>query len=287
MLLEEDEVVEKEDLREGCSLRTSSSGSVPSLEFDADDPGGDGSSGGPSTPRSLRSCKSNGNLHSGGGGGGGGRAKERSVPKGEDVSLLHPLAEPAAEESPEPAEVFVAPVKKKAPPARTFTSNLTLSLRALRFPWSAINPPAENPLLFPWTATRPLSPEQEVRYLNPTPATFEEQELPFQLALHAPHLVSSASALGGSTPMRTFALCSRSSEAGRLRGGGGGGGGGGRPREPRENGDFLRVVVLEMNMRREGKLERASGRARMWLPPRREGKESKGGGRRWVGLSAY
>lgn len=42
-----------------------------------------------------------------------------------------------------------------------------------------------------------------------------------------------------------------------------------RQREPRENSDFLRVVVLEMNMRRIGKLEETiGGRARIWLPPR-------------------
>ena len=43
-----------------------------------------------------------------------------------------------------------------------------------------------------------------------------------------------------------------------------------RPREPRENSDFLRVIVLEMNMRREGKLsDTAPGRARFVLPPRK------------------
>lgn len=43
-----------------------------------------------------------------------------------------------------------------------------------------------------------------------------------------------------------------------------------RQREPRENSDFLRVIVLEMNMRREGKLDsRGVGRARVWLPPRK------------------
>ena len=42
-----------------------------------------------------------------------------------------------------------------------------------------------------------------------------------------------------------------------------------RPREPRENGDFLRIIVLEMNMRKAGKLgDAASGKARIWLPPR-------------------
>jgi hypothetical protein len=40
-----------------------------------------------------------------------------------------------------------------------------------------------------------------------------------------------------------------------------------RPREPRENRDFLRVFVAEMNMRRIGKLEESAvGRAKLWLP---------------------
>lgn len=43
-----------------------------------------------------------------------------------------------------------------------------------------------------------------------------------------------------------------------------------RQREPRENSDFLRVVVLEMNMRRSGKLRNdIPPRARVWLPPRK------------------
>lgn len=42
-----------------------------------------------------------------------------------------------------------------------------------------------------------------------------------------------------------------------------------RPREIRENGDFLRVIVLEMNMRRGGKLsDTAHGKAKLVLPPR-------------------
>ena len=61
-----------------------------------------------------------------------------------------------------------------------------------------------------------------------------------------------------------------------------------RQREPRENSDFLRVVVLEMNMRREGKLEH--GRAKICLPPRQATVPSEEGERvpkRWVGVSAY
>ncbi|KAB8068427.1 hypothetical protein BDV29DRAFT_162385 [Aspergillus leporis] len=43
-----------------------------------------------------------------------------------------------------------------------------------------------------------------------------------------------------------------------------------RQREPRENSDFLRMVVLEMNMRRSGKLrDDIPTRARVWLPPRK------------------
>jgi hypothetical protein len=68
---------------------------------------------------------------------------------------------------------------------------------------------------------------------------------------------------------------------------------GGRQREPRENGDFLRVIVLEMNMRRSGKLDpKAPGRARVWLPPRKSAPENVGGTvqkktapSRWVGVS--
>lgn len=43
-----------------------------------------------------------------------------------------------------------------------------------------------------------------------------------------------------------------------------------RQREPRENSDFLRMAVLEMNMKRSGKLrDDIPSRARIWLPPRR------------------
>ncbi|KAI9856511.1 MAG: hypothetical protein M1813_008889 [Trichoglossum hirsutum] len=42
-----------------------------------------------------------------------------------------------------------------------------------------------------------------------------------------------------------------------------------RQREVRENSDFLRVIVLEMNMRKEGKLsDKAQGKAKFVLPPR-------------------
>ncbi|KAI7704710.1 hypothetical protein KC322_g6573 [Hortaea werneckii] len=141
------------------------------------------------------------------------------------------------------------------------------------------------------------------------PLTFEEQEAPFQQALHAPYLAEAAE-VGEALPSIQMQTYSRygaggnnrrgkstpaarrntggavgvpsqtdaASEAGRAlsgestggNGDAGLGGGSGifRHREPRENSNFLRVVVLEMNMRREGKLE--SGRARIWLPPRQQ-----------------
>lgn len=56
-----------------------------------------------------------------------------------------------------------------------------------------------------------------------------------------------------------------------------------RPREIRENGDFLRVIVLEMNMRRRGKLsDTAHGKAKIALPPRQPYKyRVLGDARRW------
>lgn len=81
-------------------------------------------------------------------------------------------------------------------------------------------------------------------------------------------------------------------EASALLAGSGMEGKGVRQREPRENSDFLRVIVLEMNMRRTGKLDaKAGGRARVWLPPRRHSGNPEVGAERgrvpvrWVGVS--
>lgn len=71
-----------------------------------------------------------------------------------------------------------------------------------------------------------------------------------------------------------------------------------KQREPRENSDFLRVIVLEMNMRRSGQLgDGAPGKARMSLPARlpskKEGESIESGmakegvPRRWVAVDAY
>ncbi|KAL9122509.1 MAG: hypothetical protein Q9187_000927 [Circinaria calcarea] len=62
-----------------------------------------------------------------------------------------------------------------------------------------------------------------------------------------------------------------------------------RQREPRENSNFLRVIVLEMNMRKAGKMEEAApGKARIWLPPRQSARheqpELSSIPRRWSGI---
>ncbi|KAI4134373.1 MAG: hypothetical protein LQ347_001574 [Umbilicaria vellea] len=64
-----------------------------------------------------------------------------------------------------------------------------------------------------------------------------------------------------------------------------------RQREPRENCDFLRVIVLEMNMRRSGKMsESVPGKARLWLKPRqierRQERDNHGIPQRWIGIPA-
>lgn len=130
--------------------------------------------------------------------------------------------------------------------------------------------------------------------MNPMPLTFEEQEAPFQLALHAPYLAERTEGVS-TIQMQTYSRTRRKSankrsgpdpqsEAGRALLGATGV----RQREVRENSDFLRIVVMEMNMRREGKLE--TGRAKIWLPPREVSPVRERIGKvpeRWVGQSAY
>lgn len=69
-----------------------------------------------------------------------------------------------------------------------------------------------------------------------------------------------------------------------------------RVREPRENRDFLRVFVCEMQMRKNGKLREdlSLGRARLWLPPVTDPPEGSGerrtgkkriGAERWEPIS--
>jgi hypothetical protein len=297
--------------------RTASSDSMPSL--DSDDRS-ILSVGSPSTPESLRSRGSYTNLLK--------RERPRSLPASVDAAADHPLIPRLS--SDEDEELLLA-IRKKTPASAkqrsSFKSNLTASLQTLKE--AAVNSISSlgrtgsvpslartaapqiddmlwsHPFLFPRFSSevRPATDhhpsDADRRYLNSTtpPLTFEEQEAPFQEALHAPYLAESV----GDAPtiqMQTYTRNRKrpgarrsspnpSSEAGRALLGSTGI----RQREVRENSDFLRVVVLEMNMRREGKLEQ--GKAKIWLPPRQASSSPSCPdpiGRqvppRWVGLCA-
>ena len=295
--------------------RSVSSESVPSL--DGDDDRSLLSVSSPATPESMRSRKSSSIIK-----------RDRALMGAEDSSLDHPLVLLPPSDDEEDCLMILPTVSRKPSlpkPKVSFTSNLTTSLRALKkatinsiasFSLSNATTPAQrsggallysdemlwsHPFIFPHftSEVRPPSiqgtPTQaQRRYLNPTPLTFEEQEAPFQLALHEPYLAEIASDVPV-IPMQMYSRGKRKTTAKRVGEDAAPEAGkvvpnavGARQREPRENSDFLRVVVLEMNMRREGKLE--SGRARIWLPPRQAGPSSENSGKvpqRWMGVSAY
>lgn len=298
--------------------RSDSSDSVPSLDGDAHSMF---SMGSPATPGSMRSRKSSMIAR---------RESPRSQSIRESCAEDHPLISLPCDE--DDAFDFASPhgLNPTAKSKSSFKSNLTTSLQALKL--AALSPftprkaasrrPANkaeravivsqlsddvlwsHPFLFP-RFSHEVRPEYkgtptsaQRRYLNPIPLSFEEQEAPFQQALHAPYL---AEHMPGMENAPTIQMQTYSRSGGRS--------GKGknfsnkmdadaegpvvnaatvRQREPRENSDFLRVVVLEMNMRREGKLE--MGRAKIWLPPRQsaeidtvvQGKVP----RRWIGESA-
>ncbi|KXT07141.1 hypothetical protein AC578_2356 [Pseudocercospora eumusae] len=315
VLLEDVDYAEEHSRKESepnyLNARSASSESMPSL--DSDDRS-ILSLGSPSTPESLRSNRSYTNLK---------KEKSRSLPASESCAFDHPLL-PRSE--PDDEDDLLLPITKKTPPAAkqksSFKSNLTASLQSLKeaavnsisslarsgptsssFPRHAGAPIDDmlwsHPFLFPRFSSeiRPATDctpsSAERRYLNPMPLTFEEQEAPFQEALHAPFLAESTDD-APTIQLQTYTRGRRrangkragpnpSSEAGRALLGAAGV----RQREVRENSDFLRVVVLEMNMRREGKLEQ--GRAKIWLPPRQACAATTQTGRvppRWVGESA-
>ncbi len=212
--------------------------------------------------------------------------------------VLEPVEEP-------PMSVFSEPFK---PLKAAFKSNLTASLRALRSAaksFSSINFPTLPPddLLsrsiltidpnVPYTDERrpPVTeemPSAELRrYLNPTtrPLEAQLQESPqrprlasIQMQTYKVHrgrvspsrnppsaLPPAASATGagvvsgGSSPTPK----SEHQRAAMLPAAM-------RPREMRENPDFIRIAVMEMAMRKLGKLDdRKPGRARWALPPRK------------------
>ena len=265
----------------------------------------------------MRSRKSGSNIK---------RDRARSLMTAEDSSLDHPLVVLPPSDDEDDCLILPTVSRKSSPPKTkvSFKSNLTTSLRALKnatissiasFSLSNATTPTQrsgalpfsdemlwsHPFIFPHftSEVRPPSihgtPTQaQRRYLNPTPLTFEEQEAPFQQALHEPYLLEIASDVPV-IPMQMYSRGKRKAIAKRAEEDANPQAGKAmlnpvsvRQREPRENSDFLRVVVLEMNMRREGKLE--SGRARIWLPPRQAGVSSDNSGKvpqRWKGVSAY
>ncbi|KAI9678552.1 MAG: hypothetical protein M1817_005609 [Caeruleum heppii] len=244
--------------------------------------------------------------------------RKRSVSSciAEDCLADHPLA-PTKElrsveaDTLDPASSPPALAKKGLTAARArsrFTSNLTSSLRLLRSAAksiSSLSPPisqADNllTLSLPYAHEKrpsPLdgAPSPELRrYLNPTTASSletrnqrrtttlaERCKSSIQLQTYNPPPSSSAASVRSPPTLPASSPTPPPITP--------------RPREPRENSDFLRVIVLEMNMRKEGKLaETAAGRARFVLPARaavRVGRMKRDGEtegetrvpRRWVG----
>ncbi|KAF2087853.1 hypothetical protein K490DRAFT_73348 [Saccharata proteae CBS 121410] len=258
------------------------------------------------------------------------KEKPVSSPPKEDCMADHPLlpfGDPESDDEIVTPTAELPPVRQ-TPSLRlrsAFTSNLTASFQALKSAaksFSNFTAPSLPPddlltrsLLAPRFASemrpKPLegTPTAALRrYLNPATSTrpLSPTELSQQLheaLLHGQSMEDEAA--DDSAPMiqmQTYQRRSRSTSRQRRQSRGGSldlNSEAGRAlspqpavrqREPRENGDFLRVIVLEMNMRREGKLDaRAVGRARIWLPPRKTGNrgdvECGGVPMRWVGRS--
>lgn len=251
------------------------------------------------------------------------REKNVSSPPKEDCILDHPLLHFNLDETEEIINLDL-PTIVEAPSGsserfKSFKSNLTASLQALKSAaksFSNFTAPSVPPddlltrsLLSPkfTSEMRPKhmqglpSPELR-RYLNPQHTGITPSDLSMQLH-DALMLDVDEDSLAPMIQMQTYERRSRSSkarhrkttdpfsEAGRAL----------SPsppvrqREPRENSDFLRVIVLEMNMRRVGKLDaKAVGKARIWLPPRKLDspkspsiQDASGVPGRWVAASAY
>jgi hypothetical protein len=243
-----------------------------------------------------------------------------SSPPKEDCALDHPLLHYGPDESDDFIITDVAQLVESLPATtarfKSFKSNLTASLQALRSAaknfsnFTAPSIPQDDfltrSLLAPkfTSEMRPkmvdgLPSPALRRYLNPQPAPISPTELSMQLhdslmidadtETHAPMIQMQTYDRRGRNKSRRR-TSDPYSEAGRAQS---------TPptvrqREPRENSDFLRVIVLEMNMRRVGKLDsKAVGKARIWLPPRRPGsskspafQSTSGVPDRWAGIAA-
>lgn len=288
------------------SVRSLSSESMPSFEGDIES---SASASNPSTPGIAVGKRSFGER----------RPKTLSSSTSEDCVFDHPLLPGPSQSSSDSEHVKEDPKPLAAEPRRSasskssFKSNLTASLRILKSAaasFSYFTAPivhcddyiARSLLSISPQFTderRPL-PSADVpdpalrRYLNPitvSPAEmhFHHDQLSgsyctasIQLQPYRRALKSSSKA--SAPPVFTSHPLSRASDETFTTASS-------RQREPRENSDFLRVIVLEMNMRKVGKLSDATpGRAKLWLPARQgtspsEVDEAVGVPRRWVGTS--
>jgi len=301
-------------LAPSSSIRSHSTESMPSLETDNESLS---SASNPATPGLFMGHRSGSDR----------RQKSLSTSVGEDCALDHPLLprpprKTLEEDSSEEPTDLLSPRPSPLSKSRSyFKSNLTASFRKIRSAAQSFSaftaPPTQREdylartLLSmdshfsderrPLPSTDPPDPALR-RYLNPL--TFSPAELHFHseespqvtrpsctasIQLQTYHRRNRGSDKASSPPVFSSAqqkaldavdgLPQASSP---------------RQREPRENSDFLRVIVLEMNMRKKGKLGDASpGRARLWLPARQPGKmveEMAGEGvktpARWVGMRA-
>ena len=283
------------------SLRTFSSESIPSLDEDIGSPESFSS---PGTP------------------GGSRRRRIMSVSPGEDCLSDHPLLfdiqEPHLDFAATTAdeERILPAVALPDPNSRTFKSNLTASLRRLKSAarsLAELTTPARREdflcrsLMFD---SQPFADEVRPRittdfpdpalrrYLNPSHASPPDTRVYRYLGMDPSIEDRCTASIQLQTYQRTSKPSDRASSppvfvSGRLV----------DPsavanvipvvrqRETRENGDFLRQVVMEMNMRRSGKFsEAAPWRARAWLPARQppnrtETDRKPGTSHRWVGYA--
>ncbi|KFZ06478.1 hypothetical protein V501_07356 [Pseudogymnoascus sp. VKM F-4519 (FW-2642)] len=241
-----------------------------------------------------------------------------------DLPLDHPLSDPDLDSWEIDFRVFGNENKERQklgeiPTLRqksAFKSNLTASLRALRSAAKSISnmtAPMITPDDFltrsiiaidpkvPFTDER-MPPRLDKmptpalrRYLNPT------TNAPSEAHVHASRPQTTCSKCTASIQMETYNKVSKApkteAETATSKHSGNSSpeacnGPVTRQRDMRENSDFIRVAVMEMRMRKNGKLdENAPGRARWALPPRRASTgiyeiNEEGVPLRWVGVSA-
>ncbi|PYH96309.1 hypothetical protein BO71DRAFT_180867 [Aspergillus ellipticus CBS 707.79] len=298
------------------SAYSMSAGSTPSLERDYDSPS---SIPAPSTPSIHRSPLER-------------RYQRHSTC--ENCIFDHPLLDSETSDTEDDFVVLPDPGTPKTPtPSRTFPrlgstfkSNLTASLRAIKSAAQSVSTfatPSVQPDDFLTRSLFTITPEMTDdrrpppmneppspalrRYLNPITVS------PAEMYAYQdyPHETPDSHNCPVSVQMQTY---HRSGRRGSRRSGFHLAGSEGRDRqllpfdpeippmsrqrEPRENCDFLRMVVLEMNMRRSGKLrDDIPTRARIWLPPRKgsqgrfvrydyyEDEDENAVPSRWVGIS--